>query len=161
MKLAIMKSVLVAACLGIAGCKTIDHVQVWENPTVKIDPSKTFRIEAFENISPQKDQDNFPEAGQIVAMAMESALLNAGYRIMDSNATHCFITGTVEEYFQGRFGGKNTTVGFSVKATDAESGEILWKASHSITTEWEYNYAPSLLAKRVAGELVDSLSGIK
>ncbi len=161
MRLAIMKFVLVAACLGIAGCKTIDDVQVWESAHARVDSTKTFRIGNFDNISPKKYQDKYPEAAQTVSTAVESALLSAGYRVVESYSAECVITGTVGEYFQGGFGGKNTTVGFNVKATDVESGEILWKTSHSITTKWEYNYSPPLLAKRVANELVEALDSTK
>jgi len=50
------------------------------------------------------------------------------------------VTGTVIAYYRGRFVGRYTTVGFEVKATDSNTGEVLWKASHSRTTRWDYDY---------------------
>ena len=51
-----------------------------------------------------------------------------------------------------------TTVGFSVKAVDVETGVIIWKGSHTRTVYWDILDTDSLpsLAREVAKEIVAS-----
>lgn len=51
-----------------------------------------------------------------------------------------------------------TTVGFSVKAVDVETGMIIWKGNHTKTIYWNFFDADSLasLAQQVAKVIVAS-----
>jgi hypothetical protein len=67
--------------------------------------------------------------------------------------------GTVTAFYRGVFGGRYTTVGFSVKAIDVKTGEVVWKASLMRSTRWTYNYDPGMYAQEIAKRLVSELVG--
>lgn len=156
----VLKVGLIAAVGVLVGCATAQNVQVWTDPQIGSLSDIAYSIEPFEDVNAKEDKENFPEAAKAVSGHFETALLQAGYRIVSKGKEDAIVTGTVMAYYRGRFVGRYTTVGFDVKATDSRTGEVLWKASHSITTSFEYNYDPAVLAARVARELVQKLSNV-
>lgn len=71
--------------------------------------------------------------------------------------------GTVTAFYRGvgafSSGPNNTTVGFSVKAIDVKTSEIVWKASLIKPTKYQYNYEPTMYAAELANQLVGGLVG--
>ncbi len=148
---------LIAVTVICAGCAS---AQVWMSPLISAPARMSYSIEMFEDANDRKDNAIFPDAAEIVTNAFETSLLTHGYRVIKEGEADAIISGKVLSYHRGRlFGpGPNTTVGFEVNARDAETGEMLWKASHSITTEFDITYDPKLLADTVSNELVKKLS---
>lgn len=75
------------------------------------------------------------------------------------NGADIVLFGVVTAFYRGNFAGEYTTVGFSVKAIDVETGEIAWKASLIRKVGFNYNYDPSLFAQKIARKLVNNLVG--
>lgn len=149
---------LIILMLGMTtSCMTIQDVQTWKNPQADLSQRISYKFGEFKNTNSKHDLEEYPEAKQIMQEALETALLRSGFQIITEGEADAIISGTVREYYRGSFGDRYTTVGFDIKATDVGSGEMMWKASHSITTKWDYKYSPSLLANRVAQELAASL----
>ena len=148
---------LIATVVFLAGCGRVQNVQVGRSPGFDSRSDIAYWIEPFEDNNSYEDKVKFTEAAKTVSGAFETAFLAAGYRIVSKGKEDATVTGTVFAYHRGTFGGPPSTVGFEVKATDSKSGEVLWKASHSISTYSQYNYDPALLAGDVAKELVQRL----
>ncbi len=138
----------------LAGCTTIQTAQTWSNPRTTERSGYSYQIGTFTNANSKEDQENFPDAETIIKKSLETELLQAGFRILETDETSAIITGVITDYYRGRLMGRYTTVGFDVKATDRNTGEILWKGSHTLTTQWHYDYPPTLLANKVSQELV-------
>jgi curli biogenesis system outer membrane secretion channel CsgG len=76
------------------------------------------------------------------------------------------IFGEVRVYFQGTntwsvTPDQKTTVGFSVRAVDVRTHEILWSATHSRSVEFDFGSSPEAFSQKVADELVASLVATK
>ncbi len=50
-----------------------------------------------------------------------------------------------------------SNVAFNVKGRSGETGSMVFKASHSKTTEFHFDYDPALLSEEVAENLVKAL----
>ena len=149
---------LIVAVGLLAGCATVQNAQVWTSPQIGSRSDIAYSIDPFEDANAKKDKENFPHAAKVVSEAFETAFLQSGYRVVSKGKEDAYVTGTLKAHYRGSFTGRYTTVGFDVKATDSKRGETLWKASHSITTGWDYDYDPAVLAGKVARELVQKLN---
>lgn len=169
----------------ITGCAAGTKSLVWKNPQMLNYHTKTYIILPFDDRNAAKDKANFPEAAEVVRDAFETALLLAGYRCVESsqvkkelsklNESPSFISedasfgvgkklgadaaifGVLTAYYRGSFFGRYTTVAFSVKAVEIQSGTILWKATQSETTKWNYDYDPAVLATNLSVKVVEEL----
>ncbi len=147
---------LIAIIGVLTGCAT--QTRIWKNSQLVTPSKNTYSMGEFEDANLGKDRYAFPGATRVVSGALETALLQSGYKIVGLGEGNAIITGTVTAYYQGEFIGRYTTVGFECKATNSKTGEILWKASRSKTTQWVYNYDPFKLSSEVAKDLVQDLS---
>jgi hypothetical protein len=80
-------------------------------------------------------------------------------KIGENAGADIVILGTVTAFYRGVYIESYTTVGFSVKAIDVKTGELVGKASVLRSTKWRFDYDPAIyaneIAKEVIGQLVD------
>ena len=178
----------IAVLALLTGCG--NSASVWVSPDVGSVDSRTYAVMAFENRLPNEQQKDYPEAAEVVRDAFETAMLGRGARLVErakvehllaelarskspmhttENAVKvgrlanagAVVWGAAHSFFRGKAFGRYTTVGFSVKAVDAETGAILWKGSHTKSTKFDYDYEPSALAEEVAQEIAEKLPLMK
>lgn len=113
----------------------------------------TYSIAAFQDANSAKDKKDYPDAATIVQAAVESALFHQGKHII-KNGGDIEINGIVTAYYQGTFGGRYTTVGIDLNATDTKSGKLVWNTSLIKSTKYYFKYEPSIWAQEIANELV-------
>jgi TolB-like protein len=149
---------LAGALILTAGCVTPQKTAVWVSPEAKSGSSLTYAILPFADANAKPDKEKFPEAAKVVQEAFETAFLESGHKVVASGNEEASVQGTVTCFYRGAFGGRYTTVGVEVKAVTAKSGAVLWKASYTKRTQWDYKYEPAMLAREVAAELVKELT---
>lgn len=149
---------LAGALLSTAGCVTPQKTAVWVSPEAKSGSSLPHAILPFADANAKPDKEKFPEAAKVVQEAFETAFLESGHKVVAPGNEEVSVQGTVTCYYRGAFMGRYTTVGFEVKAVAAKSGVVLWKASYTKRTQWDYKYEPAMLAREVAAELVKELT---
>ena len=146
---------------------------------------KVYAILPFEDRNSAKYKAEYPDAAEVVRDAFETAFLQTEHRVVERRKLQSMLTelklsmsgltdeqgikvgkmlnadiiifGTVKSYYKGSLLGAYTTVGFSVRAVQVESGLILWKGSHTKSTSWNYDYNPAALADELAQEIVQEL----
>ena len=158
---------------------------LWVGPQVNDTRSNVCAILPFGNL--QENKYEFPEAAETVRDSFETAFLEAGYQIVERSMIEKIISGlkfsmsgftdqqgievgkmlnvgavifgAVTSYNKERLTPAiYTTVGFSVKAVDVETGVIIWKGNHTRTVYWDIFDTDSLpsLSREVAKEIVAS-----
>ncbi len=117
----------------------------------------TYAIGPFVDGNAEKDRATYPNAAAVVAAAFEDALMESGRQTVGLGEEDITVSGVVTAYWQGKFWGRDSTVGFNVRAVEKKTGIVLWTASHSRTPRWEYDLPPGLLAREVACEIVKQI----
>ncbi len=139
---------------------------VWVGPHLNDKSSEVCVILPFDNSNLQEHKDNYPEAAETVRDRFETALLEAGYQVVERSMIDKLIAelefsmsglteqlgikvgkmldadvvifGAVTSYYRVMWGPVvYTTVGLSVKAVDVETGVIIWKGNHTKTIFWD------------------------
>lgn len=150
-----LSKLLILATVIISGCATqAPSVAFIRGGSPPKDDGLTYVLQPFRDAQIAKAKLIYPQAPEILHLAVESALVKSGKHVVTDGNGDIEITGVVTAYYMGSFGGPYTTVGLDLKAVEKKSGLVIWVANDIKNTRWKYDYEPTLLAYDVACELI-------
>ncbi|MBU4186081.1 MAG: CsgG/HfaB family protein [Proteobacteria bacterium] len=160
--------IILAIIFSVMAACTLKKTEptVWVSPHLNDKSSEVCVILPFDNSNLQEHKDNYPEAAETVRDRFETALLEAGHRVVERSMIDKLISelefsmsglteqlgikvgkmldadvvifGAVTSYYRVIWGPVvYTTVGLSIKAVDVETGVIIWKGDHTKTIFWD------------------------
>jgi len=142
-----------------------------------------YLLTPFKNIDTPVHQQDYPHATSIVEDAFSGAFLKFGaalpepieivfssffdqssdstenewFHTASENGLHAVLLGQVHSYYRGTFDGRETTVGYSVRAVDPTTGTLLWSANVSGSSTWNHDHDPAVYAYEISEHLAEAL----
>lgn len=153
---------LICMLASLVSCAS-NSPNIWTDNERGYSQETSYFIDAFENKNSSTAKHRYPQAPEIVKESFEMAFRKSGSRVVGEESADIIISGIVTSYFQGgSWPGLlsdvvYTNVAFSIQGKDKKTGAVAFKASHSKTTGFHYDYDPALLSQEVAQKLVESL----
>jgi hypothetical protein len=139
------------------GYHTVSYLED-RNSNIILQARNTYDRDVKVESSSPNNTDTHTKGESRIVIGDEGISTADGMKFAKEAGADVVIFGTVTNYYRGRPGGRiYTTVGYSVKAVDVNTGEILWKKGRSQGVSFFFDIDPAIYAKQISKLIVDDI----